>query len=178
MNETVSSSSIDSKYERARCPSCGVTCEQRRCAVRVSDGDIRQAHACVECEMIYLDADPVELPAGWIVDARAAHMLEAYAHSSGARVQRFATDSANCWAWYSPSASYGSKCYTPATSMLDAMTAALASVQSAAEIHARLEREFGCVNCTIDRGSRECAESGHRDCDAGKVAAELARGEP
>jgi len=165
MNETISST-FDSRYHRARCPSCGVACEQRRCAVRLSVSDIRQAHACVECEMIYLDADPVALPDGWIVDARAAHMLEAYAHSSGARVQRFATDSANCWAWYSPSASYGSKCYTPATSMIDAMTAALASVQSAAEIHARLEREYGCVNCTIDRGSRECAESGHRDCDA------------
>jgi len=167
MNETVSSS-IDSKYERARCPSCGVTCEQRRCAVRVSDGDIRQAHACVECEMVYLDADPVALPDGWLVDARAAHMLEAYAHTSGARVQRFATDSANCWAWYSPSASYGSKCYTPATTMLDAMTAALAAVPSPAEVHARLEVEYGCVNCTLDRGSRTCAESGHYYCAAGK----------
>jgi len=175
MNETVSSS-IDSKYERARCPSCGVTCEQRRCAVRVSDGDIRQAHACVECEMVYLDADPVELPEGWSVDPLATHMPEAYVHSSGARVQRFDTINAACWSWYLETASYGSKCYTPAATMLDAMTAALG--ESVAAAHARLELEFGCVNCTIDRGSRECAESGHRDCDAGKVAAELARGEP
>ena len=47
----------------------------------------------------------------------------------------------------------------------------------AAELHARLEREFGCVNCTIDRGSRECAESGHRHCDALKPDDEQARGE-
>lgn len=178
MIERSISSTLDSRYHRARCPVCTVTCEQRRCSVRVSEGDIRQALACVECEMIYLDADPVALPDGWIVDARAAHMLEAYAHSSGARVQRFATDSANCWAWYTPSASYGSKCYTPATSMLDAMTAALASELSAAELHARLEREYGCTNCTLDRGSRECAESGHYYCNASKVAAEPARGEP
>jgi hypothetical protein len=36
---------------------------------------------------------------------------------------------------------------------------------------------YGCVNCR-NSDPRYCAESGHIDCDARKVAAELARGEP
>ena len=74
MNETVSSS-IDSKYQRARCPSCGVVCEQRSRTVRELTGDILQARECIECEMIYrvseqadrlIDAE--QLPDGWSVD--------------------------------------------------------------------------------------------------------------
>jgi len=178
MNETVSIS-IDSKYHRARCPVCAVTCQQRRRSVRVSNIDVRQALECVECESIYVVDNALvgdlALPDGWSVDRSAAHMPAAYVHSTGARVQCVRP---NCWSWYGETATYGAQCRSPMTCMLDAMTAALALTSSAAELHARLEREYGCINCRIDRGSRQCAESGHRDCDAGKVAAELARGEP
>jgi len=58
-NETVSSS-IDSKHHRARCPSCGVTCEQRARTVRELTGDILQARECIECEMIYRVSEPAD----------------------------------------------------------------------------------------------------------------------
>jgi hypothetical protein len=126
--------------------------------------------------MVYLDADPVALPEGWATDAQATHMPEAYVHTSGARVQRVHSGVPEYWAWYSPTATYGSKCRSIMYNMLEAMTAALASEISAAEVHARLEREYGCTNCTLDRGSRQCAESGHYYCDANSI--EPATSEP
>jgi len=168
MNETGSSSVNEQEYHRAKCAVCGVVCEQRRRVVMLlQSGDDYWAYDCLECEMIYVPSRaPVELPDGWAIDADATHMPEAYKHASGARVQRFHTDSADCWAWYSARESYGAKCRSPASSRHIAMAAALAATLSVAEQHARLEAAYGCVNCRIDRGARQCAESGHRSCDA------------
>lgn len=55
------------EYHRAKCPSCGALCEQRRRSVRELTGDILQARECIECEMVYrvseqadrlIDAEP------------------------------------------------------------------------------------------------------------------------
>ena len=65
MNETVSSS-IDSRYHRARCPVCAVTCEQRRRSVLLPGDDkqwlLRPALDCLECEAVYLVATEPAAP--------------------------------------------------------------------------------------------------------------------
>jgi hypothetical protein len=52
-----------------------------------------------------------------------------------------------------------------------------AAEPTAAESRQLAEQMYGCINCR-NSDPRYCAESGHRDCDAGRVATELARGEP
>lgn len=56
-NGTVSST-IDSKYHRAKCPACGTTCGQRSRPVLLPGGDKHSARECIECEAIYVVGEP------------------------------------------------------------------------------------------------------------------------